>query len=141
MSQHFIVCIKNKFTAGTFGAGGSFSAVMPGFPFVPDKWIVRSVMYDGTDNTTGPFLLSCTQLGGPLCIFGSSATVAATSICPQISNPGSVISNLNKTNLSGQSVDFVVSTTSATPTTALSGSLMVLLEFVKNAPKKSESKR
>ncbi len=140
MSQHKLIRLENKFTAGVASTGGAFTKTMPGLNFIADYWVVREVLYDGADGLQYPVNLNSTAFGGHICTFlSASSQGAGVTPFPVKSSPGTYISNTNKVDLSGQSVDFSCSNYTGTAITALSGVLTVVLEAVKSKPKKHAS--
>lgn len=140
-SQHKLIAIENKFTSGTFALGGRFTTTIPALGFVPDGYYVRSVSYDGADNLAGGFLVSCSQLGGPVCFFLSATSQGAATNggVPGLSTPGIQISNSSSVDIGGQLVEFIV-TQGGVGQTLLSGRLSIMLEAYRRKPTKEEMK-
>ena len=132
-AQHRLIAIENKFTAGTNATGGKFTQTISGLGFIPDIYVVRSIAYDGADNIAGPLLISCAQFGGPIGTFiskSSQGDPSTNNASPEISTPGSTITNIAGVDISGQLLEFSV-TQRGIGQSLLSGSLMIVIECIK----------
>jgi hypothetical protein len=126
--QTYVVAIENKFVTGTQATGGQFSFTWPNLPFIPDEWIVRSMVYDDVVGP-GTILLQCADLGGVILNFGAGPDTLVWPACPQI-----VIKNYNRLNLGSRQSTFICTHAGAAVTT-LNGALSIILELRKYSSK------
>lgn len=130
MSQHRVIAINT-----TFAASSGFDVKWPNIGYAPDYFIVRQVAADFSVALRNPVTLSCQTLGGPVCCFMVQDSASAVGAPVNALSPQTMIT-YSGGSLDGQSIAFTVTRPDNSSAT-LTGTLTVLLEAVKKAPKKS----
>lgn len=127
MAQYEVVQLEYKFT-GTEDQKGKFTLNIRKPKFIWEQCRVSQIAYDGGDGVAGPITLWCQALGGFVGTFMSTnSQVAATSAPVNVISPGTRITNLNQTELSGMT-EFSAMQGGALLGT-LTGRLVVILEM------------
>lgn len=139
MAQHRLLEVCNTFTAGQ---DASFTMTIPELGFTHDYIRVVQVSYFAGETKQNPYTLQCDFLGGPICSFGPQFIANADGTNTYVGSflsvtPRTLITNISRQKFIGRHRFYVTTcgVNGITPTTLPNGTLSVLLEFVKRAPK------